>query len=75
MTIGIDFKEQTSAMLQTLTPREEQIVRMRYGIDDGIECTLEEVGERFSATPERIRQIQEKALRKLRYLSLGEDLP
>ena len=75
MTIGIDLQEQTSAMLQTLTRREEQIVRMCYGIDDGIECTLEEVGERFSATPERIRQIQEKALRKLRYLSLGEELP
>ncbi len=75
MTIAIDLKKQTSAMLQTLTPREEQIVRMRYGIDDGIECTLEEVGQRFSETRERIRQIQDKALRKLRYLSLGEELP
>ena len=73
LTIGIDLKEQTSAMLQTLTPREEQILRMRYGIDDGIECTLEEVGQRFSVTRERIRQIQDKALRKLRYLSLGKD--
>ncbi len=68
MTIG-NLMEQTSAMLQILTPREEQIVRMRYGIDDGIECTLEEVGQRFSVTPERIRQIQDKALRRLRYLS------
>ena len=73
LTIGIDLKEQTSAMLQTLTPREEQILRMRYGIDDGIECTLEEVGQRFSVTRERIRQIQDKALRKLRYLSLGKE--
>ena len=68
MTIGIDLKEQPSAMLQTLTHREEQIVRMRYGIDDGIEYTLKEVGQRFSVTPERIRRIQDKALRKLRYL-------
>ena len=73
LTIGIDLKEQTSAMLQTLTSREEQILRMRYGIDDGIECTLEEVGQRFSVTRERIRQIQDKALRKLRYLSLGKE--
>ena len=73
LTIGIDLKEQTSAMLHTLTPREEQILRMRYGIDDGIECTLEEVGQRFSVTRERIRQIQDKALRKLRYLSLGKE--
>ena len=73
LTIGIDLKEQTSAMLQTLTPREEQILRMRYGIDDGIECTLEEVGQRFAVTRERIRQIQDKALRKLRYLSLGKE--
>ncbi len=73
LTIGIDLKEQTSAMLQTLTPREEQILRMRYGIDDGIECTLEEVGRRFSVTRERIRQIQDKALRKLRYLSFGKE--
>ncbi len=73
LTIGIDLKEQTSAMLQNLTPREEQILRMRYGIDDGIECTLEEVGRRFSVTRERIRQIQDKALRKLRYLSFGKE--
>ncbi len=75
LMIGTDDKEQTSAMLRTLTPREEQIVRMRYGFDDGIECTLEEMGQRLSMTPERIRQIQDQALRKLRYLSLGEELP
>ena len=75
MASGIDLKEQTLAMLQTLTSKEEQIVRMRYGIDDGIECTLEEVGQQFSATPERVRQIQDQALRKLRYVSLGEELP
>ena len=68
MTIAIDPKGQTSAMLQMLTAREEQIVRMIYGFDDGIESTLDEVGQRFSATPEQIRQIQHKALRKLRYL-------
>ena len=63
---GIFFKEQTSTMLQKLTPKEEQIVRMRYGIDDGIECTLEEIGQRFSMSRQRVRQIRDQALRKLR---------
>ena len=62
----INLKDQTAAVLQTLTPREEQIVRLRFGIGDGSERTLEEVGQVFSVTRERIRQIQEKALRKLR---------
>ena len=65
--ININLKEQTAAVLQSLTPREEKIVRMRFGIGDGNEHTLEEVGQRFSVTRERIRQIEAKALRKLRH--------
>ena len=65
--IHINLMEQTAAVLRTLTPREEQIVRMRFGIGEGTERTLEEVGQKFSVTRERIRQIEAKALRKLRY--------
>ncbi len=65
--IDISMKDQTAALLRTLTPREEQIIRMRFGIGDGSEETLETVGQRFSVTRERIRQIEAKALRKLRY--------
>ena len=64
--IDISMKDQTAALLRTLTPREEQIIRMRFGIGDGWEETLETVGQRFSVTRERIRQIEAKALRKLR---------
>lgn len=64
--INVNLKEQTATVLQSLTLREEQIVRMRYGIEDGNEHTLEEVGKAFSVTRERIRQIEVKALRKLR---------
>ena len=64
--ININLKEQTVSVLQTLTPREAEIIRMRFGIGDDTEHTLEEVGQRFSITRERIRQIQVKALRKLR---------
>ena len=64
--INIDREEQTASILRTLTSREEQIIRMRFGIGDGRECTLEEVGQQFSVTRERIRQIEGKALRKLR---------
>jgi RNA polymerase primary sigma factor len=64
--ININLKDQTAAVLQTLTDREEQVIRMRFGIGDGSEHTLEEVGQRFSVTRERIRQIEAKALRKLR---------
>ena len=64
--ININLKDQTAAVLQTLTPREEQVIRMRFGIGAGNEHTLEEVGQRFSVTRERIRQIEAKALRKLR---------
>jgi len=67
--ININLKDQTAAVLQTLTDREEQVIRMRFGIGDGSEHTLEEVGQRFSVTRERIRQIEAKALRKLRHPS------
>ena len=71
--IGINMKEQIAALLRTLSSREEQIIRMRFGIGDGSEETLETVGQRFSVTRERIRQIEAKALRKLRYREeLGE---
>jgi len=65
--INVNLKDHTSAVLGTLTPREEEIVRMRFGIGAGNEHTLEEVGQRFSLTRERIRQIEAKALRKLRH--------
>ena len=65
--INISMKDHTAAVLETLTPREEQIIRMRFGIGAGNEHTLEKVGQRFSLTRERIRQIEAKALRKLRY--------
>jgi RNA polymerase primary sigma factor len=68
-SIGLNVKEQMDTVLQTLDPREEQIIRMRFGIEDGQERTLEEVGQRFSVTRERIRQIQDKAMRKLRLSS------
>ncbi len=67
--ININLKEQTESVLQTLTPREEQVIKMRFGLGDGSEHTLEEVGQRFSVTRERIRQIEAKALRKLRHPS------
>ncbi len=64
-----NLMEQTASLLRTLTPREEAIVRLRFGIGHGNERTLEEVGKRFLVTRERIRQIQAKALRKLRHPS------
>jgi RNA polymerase primary sigma factor len=64
--ININMKDHTAAVLETLPPREEQTIRMRFGIGVGNEHTLEEVGQRFSLTRERIRQIEAKALRKLR---------
>jgi RNA polymerase primary sigma factor len=67
--ININLKEQTDSVLKTLTPREEQVIKMRFGLGDGSEHTLEEVGQRFSVTRERIRQIEAKALRKLRHPS------
>ena len=65
--MDLNTSEQMSKVLQGLTPREEKVVRMRFGIGDGRERTLEEVGRRFSVTRERIRQIECKALRKLRH--------
>ena len=67
--INVDLKDQTANMLRTLTPREEKIIKMRYGLEDGLEHTLEEVGQCFAVTRERIRQIEAKALRKLRHPS------
>ncbi len=67
--INVNLKEQTGQVLRTLTPREEKIMRMRFGLEDGSEHTLEEVGRAFAVTRERIRQIEAKALRKLRHPS------
>ena len=71
---NINLKDQTEAVLETLTPQEKQIIRMRFGIEDGSEHTLEEVGRRFSITRERIRQIEAKALCKLRHPSRSRKL-
>jgi RNA polymerase primary sigma factor len=67
--IGLDLKDHTASVLSTLTPREERIIKMRFGFEDGTQRTLEEVGQIFSVTRERIRQIEAKALRKLRHPS------
>jgi RNA polymerase primary sigma factor len=72
--INGNLKDQTAAVLETLTSQEEQIIRMRFGIEDGSEHTLEEVGRRFSITRERIRQIEAKALCKLRHPSRSRRL-
>ena len=68
------LKEQLINVLDTLTPREEKVLRLRYGIDDGRPRTLEEVGKEFNVTRERIRQIEAKALRKLRHPSRSKRL-
>jgi RNA polymerase primary sigma factor len=65
----VNLKEKTGSVLKALTPREEQVLKMRFGLEDGNEHTLEEVGRRFSVTRERIRQIEAKALHKLRHSS------
>ena len=72
--INVSLKEQTALVLHTLTPREEKIMKMRFGLEDGSEHTLEEVGLEFAVTRERIRQIEAKALRKLRYPSRSRKL-
>ena len=72
--ININLKEQTESVLKTLTPREEKVIKMRFGLDDGSEHTLEEVGQSFAVTRERIRQIEAKALRKLRHPSRSRKL-
>ena len=68
------LKDQLLAVLATLTPREEKVLRLRFGIDDGRQRTLEEVGKEFNVTRERIRQIEAKALRKLRNPSRSKPL-
>jgi len=65
--IGLNLERQTEEVLKTLTPREERVLRLRFGIGDGCDHTLEEVGQQFDVTRERIRQIEAKALRKLRH--------
>ena len=72
--INLNLKEQTDQVLKTLTPREEKVVKMRFGLEDGSEHTLEEVGQSFAVTRERIRQIEAKALRKLRHPSHSHKL-
>jgi RNA polymerase primary sigma factor len=72
--ININLKEMTEQVLNTLTPREERIIKMRFGLEDGTEHTLEEVGQAFAVTRERIRQIEAKALRKLRHPSRNSRL-
>jgi RNA polymerase primary sigma factor len=67
--IHLNLKQRMASMLKKLTPREERIIQMRFGLEDGNEHTLEEVGQRFAVTRERIRQIEAKALRKLRHPS------
>jgi RNA polymerase primary sigma factor len=68
------LKEQLEDVLETLTPREEKVLRLRFGLDDGKPRTLEEVGQVFGVTRERIRQIEAKALRKLRHPSRSKKL-
>ena len=68
------LKEQLMEVLASLTPREARVLRLRYGLDDGKARTLEEVGREFNVTRERIRQIEAKALRKLRHPSRSKKL-
>jgi RNA polymerase primary sigma factor len=72
--INLSLMEETSSVLKTLTPREERIIKMRFGLEDGSEHTLEQVGQTFAVTRERIRQIEAKALRKLRHHSRSSRL-
>ena len=70
----INLREQTRSVLKSLTPREEMVLKMRFGVGGGTEHTLEEVGQSFTVTRERIRQIESKALRKLRHPSRSKSL-
>ena len=73
--ISANLREQTGNVLRSLSPREELVLRMRFGVGEGSEHTLEEVGKSFNVTRERIRQIESKALRKLRHPELGSEAP
>ena len=68
------LKDEISEVLLTLTEREERVIRLRFGLEDGKSRTLEEVGQMFGVTRERIRQIEAKALRKLRHPSRSRKL-
>jgi len=70
----MNLAEQTRKVLATLTPREEKVLRMRFGLKDGQPKTLDEVARSYGITRERIRQIEAKALRKLRHLSRSKRL-
>jgi RNA polymerase primary sigma factor len=70
----MNLENQTLDVLKTLTPREERVLRLRFGIGDGCDHTLEEVGQQFDVTRERIRQIEAKALRKLRHPTRSKKL-
>jgi RNA polymerase primary sigma factor len=72
--VHLNLSEQTRKVLATLTPREEKVLKMRFGIDEKADHTLEEVGQNFDVTRERIRQIEAKALRKLRHPSRSKKL-
>ena len=72
--INLNLRAQTGQVLKSLSPREEKVIMMRFGLEDGSEHTLEEVGQRFAVTRERIRQIEAKALRKLRHPSRSRRL-
>ena len=74
MTTYAMLKKQLNEVLSTLTPREEKVLRLRFGLDDGKTRTLEDVGKEFNVTRERIRQIEAKALRKLRHPSRSKRL-
>jgi RNA polymerase primary sigma factor len=76
-SVQTDYKllqEQIRAVLSTLPPREQEVLRMRFGLDDGYSLTLEEVGLYFNVTRERIRQIEAKALKKLRHFKRSQKL-
>ena len=72
--IHINLREQIEEVLKTLTEREAKVLKMRFGLGDGNEHTLEEVGQQFKVTRERIRQIEAKALRKLKHPSRSKKL-